>query len=152
MKKAKNRVFQPKTPLCRCKVLTRVFAHNRPHLPSTLFNHFVPSTSCLLHPLPLWLATARCKWAENNSREPSGFEPPSYLFELLLFPGLLLPVPRPVDGWSPCLLLRVQSTFCPSLSAHFQSAVADTFLLRVCIGLRLVHFRGRAPDWRLRSS
>ena len=25
-------------------------------------------------------------------------------------------------------------------------------LLRVCIGLRLVHFRGRAPDWRLRSS
>ena len=25
-------------------------------------------------------------------------------------------------------------------------------LLRACIGLRLVHFRGRAPDWRLRSS
>ena len=25
-------------------------------------------------------------------------------------------------------------------------------LLRVCIGLRLVHFSGRAPGWRLRSS
>ena len=58
------------------------------------------------------------------------------------------PLSRVLDV-SLAFVLALESHLCHRTRILFEALVS---MLRVCIGLRLVHFRGRAPDWRLRSS
>ena len=54
-----------------------------------------------------------------------------------------------VHGVFLTFVLVFESHFCHETGVLYEALVS---MLRVCIDLRLVHFRGRAPDWRLRSS
>ena len=58
------------------------------------------------------------------------------------------PLSRVLDV-SLAFVLALESHLCHRTGIPFEALVS---MLRVCIGLRLVHFSGRAPGWRLRSS